>query len=122
MQYFNSIGWGLEFSGKMIWEIEDNTALAIFNNIYELQAREVNCKELEYSNNDKADDDYEHEENKNAHDKSEDEEEEYEYDEHHTRRMIVEPGQLQVHTAGHYHDTRRKNAVPSGGFCEVFQA
>ncbi|KAJ8709682.1 hypothetical protein PYW08_009686 [Mythimna loreyi] len=71
-------------------------------------AREVNCKELEYSDNDNADD-YDDDDTGDPKEASKD---------RRVRRMFAEPGQMQVHTAGHFHDTRRKNAVPTGGFCE----
>ncbi|KAJ8715589.1 hypothetical protein PYW07_010071 [Mythimna separata] len=71
------------------------------------EEREVNCKELgssETDDYDYGDDDPNQKEPKEEQKK--------------IRRMIIDPRQLQVHTAGHYYDTRRKNVAPSGGFCQ----
>ncbi|KAJ8715590.1 hypothetical protein PYW07_010072 [Mythimna separata] len=70
---------------------------------------EVNCKELGFHENDYEDDD--DDPNQNDQEKKNKEPEK-------TRRMIIDPRELQVHTAGHYHDTRRKDIANSGGFCQ----
>ncbi|PZC77025.1 hypothetical protein B5X24_HaOG203895 [Helicoverpa armigera] len=62
--------------------------------------REVNCKELLYSDDEK--DEY-----GEADDAVQPE-----------RRMMIEPSQLSIHTARHIPDARRTHKVSSGGFCE----
>ncbi|XP_022827534.1 uncharacterized protein LOC111357177 [Spodoptera litura] len=60
--------------------------------------REVNCKELVYSDD-----------------------ETKEYDEEPSkprRRMMIEPSQLEIHTGRHFLDTRRSHKIITGGFCE----
>lgn len=70
--------------------------------LFFVKEREVNCKELIYSDDEENDED----------DPPPAPAPEAE------RRMIVNPSELSVHTAHHFDDTRRTKIL-SGGFCEV---
>ncbi|XP_050554162.1 uncharacterized protein LOC118270477 [Spodoptera frugiperda] len=61
--------------------------------------REVNCKELVYSEESSSSSDDDHQMKIK-------------------RRMMIEPSQLEVHTARHVVDTRRVHKITTGGFCE----